>query len=190
MLTFHVGTVSSAKTAHCLIMHYTHQKKYPVWLIKPGLDTRTEEVWSRASLKATPNVVLHPEDHLPKLPSDIRMAFVDEAQFLTPEQAKQLFQISLRIPVHAFGLRTDYRGELWPASQVLMAYASHIQMMDTVCHRCDRDAVFNGRIDDKGKIIRHGSGTPIMGCEETFIPLCGSCWIAEDDEEEEEEEKK
>jgi thymidine kinase len=97
---------------------------------------------------------------------------VDEAQFLTSEQVMQLARVvdSLSIPVLCFGLRTDFRGELFPGSERLLAVADDIRELKTICH-CGRKATMNLRIDAQGNAVRSGASVEIGG-NERYVPLC------------------
>jgi thymidine kinase len=98
--------------------------------------------------------------------------FVDEAQFLSREQVAQLARAVdyLNVPVLCFGLRTDFRGELFPGSERLLALADEIRELKTICH-CGRKATMNLRIDAKGAAI--GAGATIeIGGNERYTPLC------------------
>lgn len=97
---------------------------------------------------------------------------VDEAQFLTSEQVMQLARVvdTLSIPVLCFGLRTDFRGELFPGSERLLAVADDIRELKTICH-CGRKATMNLRIDGKGNAVRSGASVEIGG-NERYVPLC------------------
>ena len=98
--------------------------------------------------------------------------FVDEAQFLSREQVAQLARAVdyLGVPVLCFGLRTDFRGELFPGSERLLAIADEIRELKTICH-CGRKATMNLRIDASGAAI--GAGATIeIGGNERYAPLC------------------
>jgi len=82
---------------------------------------------------------------------------VDEAHFLTKEHVRQLSDVSdfLGIPVLAYGIRTDFRGELFSGSEHLLAWADKLSEIKTVCH-CGRKAIMNLRIDENGKVVSEG----------------------------------
>jgi len=97
---------------------------------------------------------------------------VDEAQFLSSAQVLQLAQIvdDLDVPVMCFGLRTDFRGALFPGSAQLLAIADDIRELKTICH-CGRKATMNLRVDGAGGAIREGSQIEVGG-NERYIALC------------------
>ena len=98
--------------------------------------------------------------------------FLDEAQFLTAEQVMQLARIvdELNLPVICYGLRTDFRGELFEGSARLLAIADEIRELKTIC-KCGRKATMNLRIDSAGKAVTSGEKIEIGG-NDRYIPLC------------------
>ena len=100
---------------------------------------------------------------------------VDEAQFLTKAQVEFLVYIVdvLRIPVIAYGLRADFRGNLFEGSQWLLAWADSIEEIKTVCW-CGKKAAFNARVQD-GKVVRAGDQI-MLGGNESYTALCRKHW--------------
>ena len=97
---------------------------------------------------------------------------VDEAQFLVPEQVWQLARLAdeAGIPVLCYGLRTDFQGELFPGSAVLLGIADALVELKAVCH-CGRKATMNLRVDDSGGAVREGAQTEIGG-NDRYLALC------------------
>ena len=97
---------------------------------------------------------------------------VDESQFLTPEQVRQLGAVvdELNIPVLCYGLRTDFRGELFPGSAQLLAWADNLVEIKTICH-CGRKAIMVVRVKADGTAEREGAQIEIGG-NERYVPLC------------------
>ncbi len=97
---------------------------------------------------------------------------IDEAQFLSKQQVRQLTDVvdKLRIPVLAFGLRTDFIGETFAGSQALLAWADKLIELKTICH-CGRKANFVVRLDADGKAARAGSQVEIGG-NDRYVSLC------------------
>lgn len=97
---------------------------------------------------------------------DISCVLVDEAQFLTRQQVYQLSEIvdQMNIPVLAYGLRTDFRGELFEGSQYLLAWADELEELKTICHS-GRKATMVVRVDDKGRALTRGAQVEIGGNE-------------------------
>lgn len=97
---------------------------------------------------------------------------VDEAQFLTPAQVKQLGAVvdELHVPVLCYGLRTDFRGELFPGSAQLLAWADNLVELKTICH-CGRKAIMVVRVKGDGTAEREGAQIEIGG-NERYVSLC------------------
>jgi len=97
---------------------------------------------------------------------------VDEAQFLTPVQVDQLAHAcdGIGIPVLAYGLRTDFRGQLFPGSARLLALADSLVEIKSVCV-CGRKATMNLRVDDAGRALAEGQQTEIGG-NDRYVALC------------------
>ena len=97
---------------------------------------------------------------------------VDEAQFLTKAQVWQLARLADRenIPVLCYGLRTDFRGELFPGSAALLGIADALVELKAVCH-CGRKATMNLRVDAGGAAVKDGAQTEIGG-NDRYLALC------------------
>ncbi|MGV2495255.1 thymidine kinase [Pelagerythrobacter aerophilus] len=97
---------------------------------------------------------------------------VDEAQFLTRAQVWQCARLAdeANIPVLCYGLRTDFQGELFPGSAVLLGIADALIELKAVCH-CGRKATMNLRVDASGAAVRHGAQTEIGG-NDRYVALC------------------
>jgi len=97
---------------------------------------------------------------------------IDEAQFLTKTQVKQLTEVvdRLNVPVLAFGLRTDFLGETFAGSQALLAWADKLIELKTVCH-CGRKANFVVRLDEQGRAATAGSQVQIGG-NDRYVSMC------------------
>lgn len=108
----------------------------------------------------------------------IACVFVDEAQFLTQEQAWQLARVAdrLNIPVLCYGLRTDFRGELFPGSAALLAIADSLREVRTICH-CGSKATMVVRQNENGVTLTEGDQVSI---EKTiYVSLCRRHWEEE-----------
>jgi len=106
----------------------------------------------------------------------VACVFVDEAQFLQSAQVWQLARVvdDLNLPVLCYGLRVDFRGELFPGSATLLALADEMREVRTIC-RCGRKATMVIRQDDRGHPIREGAQVQIGG-NETYVSLCRRHW--------------
>lgn len=102
----------------------------------------------------------------------VSCVLLDEAQFLTREQVEQLARIvdRLSIPVLCYGLRTDFRGELFAGSARLLALADELTELKTICH-CGRKATMVVRIGSEGEVEMNGKQVEIGG-NERYVSLC------------------
>ena len=110
----------------------------------------------------------------------INCVLIDEAQFLSKDQVKQLGYIvdKMNIPVLTFGIRTDFQGELFEGSKYLLAWADNIKEIKTVCW-CGRKATMVARVDKEGNILKKGKQIEIGG-NDKYIPLCRSHFNSEE----------
>jgi thymidine kinase len=97
---------------------------------------------------------------------------IDEAQFLTRAQVWQIARLcdDFNIPVLCYGLRTDFRGELFEGSAHLLGLADTLSEIKTVCD-CGRKATMNLRMDGQGQAVRNGAQTQIGG-NDRYVALC------------------
>jgi thymidine kinase len=104
--------------------------------------------------------------------ASLACVLIDESQFLTPAQVKQLGAVvdELDIPVLCYGLRTDFRGELFPGSAQLLAWADNLVEIKTICH-CGRKATMVVRVKADGTAEFEGAQIEIGG-NERYVPLC------------------
>ena len=142
-------------------------------------DNRYEEnkIVSRIGISADANSFSEATDLFQNLIEDkelkkIKCVLIDEAQFLKKNQVAQLGKIvdELDIAVLAFGIRTDFQGELFEGSKYLLAWADNLKEIKTVCW-CGRKATMVVRLDSKGKILSEGQQLEIGG-NEKYVPLC------------------
>ena len=98
---------------------------------------------------------------------------IDEAQFLTKEQVRQLGRVADRLnyPVMCYGIRTDFRGELFEGSAELLALADNLIELKTICSLCSRKATMVVRKDDSGKVVTEGSKV-VVGGNDIYMPVC------------------
>lgn len=178
-LYFRYGTVSSSKTMNLLVVahNYDIQGKN-VKAIKPAIDTRFGHklIRSRTGIQRKADMCVKPTASIKFSGTEnIDCVLVDECQFLSVDHIDQLRSMTSAHPVICYGLRTDYRGKLFPASSRLMEVADSIEEIKTECTRCHRKATFNMKIVN-GSVVKTGSSEPDLGCEEKYIPVCWACW--------------
>ncbi len=106
----------------------------------------------------------------------IACVFIDEAQFLSKAQVWQLARAvdDLSVPVMCYGLRVDFRGELFPGSAALLALADEMREVRTICH-CGKKATMVVRQDANGTVLQDGAQVQIGG-NETYVSLCRKHW--------------
>ncbi len=179
-LIFYYGAMGCSKTANALMTRFQHvERGRNVWLIKPDIDTRDDGVGykrltrSRIGIEAWTDIV-YPEDVI-KPPLGTQLIVCDEAQFLTPEQIDELKVLaeSNNIDVYCYGLRTDFRGQLFAGSKRLFELATKLVELDSVCD-CGNKAIISARIID-GKVVTEGEVVDIGG-DEKYKAMCYSCW--------------
>ena len=104
---------------------------------------------------------------------NINCIFVDEAQFLTKKQVRDLSKISdkLDIPVMCYGIRTDFQGELFHGSSELLAIADNLNELKTICSECDKKATMVVRLDENGDVILEGEKI-LVGGNEIYKTVC------------------
>ena len=176
-LYFRYGAMGSSKTANAIMVQYNyHERGQNALMIKPCLDNRDGEriVGSRSGLSA-PCIYMEEIDGVDL--SAYNCIIVDEAQFLKKAQVEKLVDIvdNMNIPVICYGLRADFRSELFEGSTWLMAWADTIEEIKTVCW-CGRKAICNARVID-GKVAREGEQI-VLGGNESYVALCRRHWTS------------
>lgn len=174
-LYFYYSTMNAGKTTTLLQSAYNyHERGMRTLILTPKLDNRAGEgvVASRIGLKANALTFTGGDD----LAALVRQALaakgkidcvlVDESQFLSKAQVWQLTDVvdSLKIPVLAYGLRTDFRGELFEGSQYLLAWADNLIELKTICHS-GKKANMVVRVDANGRAVTEGPQVEVGGNE-------------------------
>ena len=181
-LYFHYSTMNAGKSTLLLQASYNYRERgMETLLLLAALDDRAGEgrIGSRIGISA-PATAFGPEADLFDLvvsdPRTLSCVFVDEAQFLSRDQVWQLARVAddLSIPVMAYGLRVDFRGELFPGSAALLALADDLREVRTICH-CGRKATMVIRRGDDGKPVTSGAQVQVGG-NETYVSLCRRHW--------------
>ena len=171
-LYFRYGAMGSSKTANAIMVQYNYQERgQKALMVKPRVDTRDGErvVASRSGLSAP---CIYMEEIGQVNLHDYACVIVDEAQFLTKAQVEELVRIvdEEHIPVVAYGLRADFRGNFFEGSQWLMAWADSIEEVKTICW-CGRKATYNARLLN-GKVIKEGEQV-VLGGNESYTRKLG-----------------
>jgi thymidine kinase len=112
----------------------------------------------------------------------IACVLIDEAQFLTPDQVRQLHRLAHagKVPVMCYGLRSDFRGEAFPGAATLLTLADSLEEMKNIC-ACNRKASMNLRVDDQGRRVKEGEQV-VIGGNERYRAVCPSCFYGDDDD--------
>ena len=181
---FYYAAMNAGKSTYLLQANHNYlERGMRTMLFTAKADTRYGErtIASRIGIDADAIPFSEEEDLLVVIgeahsKEKVDCVLLDEAQFLTKEQVRQLGSVAddLRIPVLAYGLRTDFQGELFEGSQYLLAWADDIKEIKTVCH-CGKKATMNARIDESGKKVVHGEQVEIGG-NERYVSLCRRCY--------------
>ncbi|HXN35067.1 MAG TPA: thymidine kinase [Opitutaceae bacterium] len=177
---FYYSAMNAGKSTGLLQSSYNYSERgMRTLLFVPALDTRSGRgrIESRIGL-ASDAIALDPgDDLLERVRRDhaeapVSCVLIDEAQFITPAQARQATDIAdtLRIPVLCYGLRTDFQGRLFPGSAELLALADNLIELKTICH-CGRKATMNLRIGADGKAVRVGAQVEIGG-NDRYVAMC------------------
>ena len=172
-LYFYFSAMNAGKTTTLLqSAHNYRERGMRVAILTPRLDHRAGSgiVASRIGLQAQGTAFDRDADLQAIVEADIaansplHCVLVDEAQFLTKPQVWQLSEVvdRLRIPVLCYGLRTDFRGELFEGSQYLLAWADEMQEIKTICHS-GKKATMNLRVDEGGRAVQDGPQVEIGG---------------------------
>ena len=174
-LYFRYGAMGSSKTANAIMVRHNYlERGQRVLMLKPRLDNRDGEtmIASRSGLRCHCHFI---EDLDRFNVRDYDCLIVDEAQFLTRAQVERLVRVVDidNVPVIAYGLRCDFRTELFEGSQWLLAWADTIEEVKTICW-CGKKAVCNARVVD-GKVAREGEQI-VLGGSESYVSLCRRHW--------------
>lgn len=178
-LYFRYGVMGSSKTANALMVRYNYEERgQEALLVKPNLDQRdgARFVASRAGLSHPCIYFTDLKTMAPEKRKRYACIIVDEAQFLTRDEVRYLAQLvdEWNIPVICYGLRSDFKGELFPGSQELLASADLIEEIKTICW-CGKKAISNARFDGEGKVLKEGAQV-VLGANDQYIGLCRKHW--------------
>lgn len=178
---FRFGAMNCGKTTALLqVAHNYEEKGMNVVVIKSSVDKKGDNnIVSRLGIKREVDILLSPSDSIRdnfKL-DNINCILVDEVQFMTKEQVKELWIISkvYDIPVVCYGLKTNFMGELFEGSKAVIELADELEELATICE-CGKKAKFNARLIN-GEYVSDGDVVAIDGIDASYNPLCGECYI-------------
>ncbi|MFZ8198306.1 thymidine kinase [Alteromonas portus] len=179
-LYFYYSAMNAGKSTSLLQSAYNYRERGMHSIIyTAALDDRygVGKVTSRIGLQADAKLYAKDDDLFASISKDCEArkpdcVFIDEAQFLTKSQVRQLVEVvdELDVPVLAYGLRTDFLGETFEGSHYLLAWADKLFELKTVCH-CGRKANFVVRLDENGKAVKNGDQVQIGG-NDTYESMC------------------
>ncbi len=179
-LYFYYSSMNAGKSTALLQSSYNYRERGMNTLIMaPALDDRygSGKVTSRIGLEADATTFTSEEDLYGVVNAKVEegplhCVLIDEAQFLTKQQVFQLGEVSdrLNIPVLAYGLRTDFKGEPFEGSKYLLAWSDNLKELKAICH-CGSKATMVVRMDEHGTPIREGSQVEIGG-NDRYVSMC------------------
>ena len=202
-LYFRYGAMNSGKSTALLQAAYNYEERgQRVLLAKPVIDTKdADRVSSRLGMSRPVDFLIGPDDDvralfaaqrarvqrdssalIPDAAVDVACLLIDEAQFLTREQVDDLLRIVVldRVPVLAYGIRTDFQTRAFPGSRRLLELAHTLEELKTIC-RCGRKALFNARLVG-GRFVFDGDQVAIdelSADRVTYESMCAECYLRE-----------
>ena len=185
-LIFNYSAMNSGKTLDLLRTAYNYEKNgLKVIVMKPSIDTKGgDSIVTRVGLDRKVDYLIDEDCDIYELLCDkidgVKCIFVDESQFLSVDHVNQLFKITklLDVPVICYGLRTNFKSELFLGSMRLLALADELNEFKSLCS-CGNMARFNARRLN-GEFLYDGDDILIDGSSEVeYVPLCGECYLRE-----------
>ena len=189
-LYYRYGAMNSGKSTALMQVAYNYEERgMRVFILKPSIDTKGGEcLLSRLGVSRPVDKAVTPDMDVFQLVQEeagrgdkpLACVLTDESQFFTPQQAEQLFMVTvkLNIPVIAYGLRTDFSMQGFPGSTRLLEPAHAIEEMKTIC-TCGRKATCNGR-KVNGEFVFEGDQVAIdQENNVEYQSLCAQCYFAE-----------
>ena len=179
-LYFHFSTMNAGKSTLLLQASYNYiERGMQTYLLTANFDDRAGKgrIASRIGIDAEADTWAGRSDLYAMIETrltegPVACVLLDEAQWLSREQVWQLARAvdDLNVPVMAYGLRVDFRGELFPGSAALLALADELREVRTICH-CGRKATMVIRVDEDGTALSEGAQVEVGG-NDRYISLC------------------
>lgn len=184
-LHFKYGAMNSGKSDTLIKTAFNYEERgLKVLVVKPTVDTKDDaKVIARGGHSRTADILAATDTDIEAAVTrheNVACVLVDEAQFLNRTQISQLHRLAKQhdISVIAYGLRADFRTNLFPGSERLFEVADNIEKLPTMCF-CGSQAEFNCRMVD-GKYVFEGDQVAIDGSGEVaYHSLCGRCYVRE-----------
>lgn len=189
-LFFIYGPMASSKTLRLLSTAYDFEEKgVEILVLKPSKDTRdgSDIIRSRAGLQRScvsvdETIDLYEaikmyDEALGEKGKKLKWVIIDECQFLSEDQVDQLSDVVdfLSVNVICYGLRTDFRSRLFPASKRLFEIADDIEEIKSTCECGERKTSINARFDENGDIVTEGEQV-LVGGDGKYKAICRKCW--------------
>ena len=180
-LYFRFGAMNCGKTTALLqVAHNYEEKGMKVIVIKSAIDKKgNKNIVSRLGIDREVDLLIKPKEKILKKINlnGISCILVDEVQFMKKQQIKELWMITKlkNIPVICYGLKTNFKGELFEGTKAVIELADELEELATIC-RCGKKAKFNARLID-GNYVYNGDEVAIDGLEARYEPLCGKCYL-------------
>lgn len=185
-LYFKYAAMNAGKSTGLLqAAHNYEQQGFKVLLYTAAIDDRfgSALITSRLGVQRSAITFVSSDSFKVMVPLDtagldvekVDCILIDEAQFLSVDQVKELHEIAhiWGIPVLCYGLRSDFKGDPFPGSVMLLALADSLEETKTICH-CGRKATMNIRLDADG--VRVTEGEQVVIGDSTYRQVCGACF--------------
>ncbi len=183
-LYFQYSTMNAGKSTALLQASYNYRERgMETLLLTAGFDDRAGErnIASRIGIDQKAEAFFPDTDlfglvEKRKKSTTLACVFIDESQFLTPDQVWQLARAvdDLGVPIMCYGLRVDFQGKTFPGSAALLALADEMREVRTICF-CGKKATMVVRQDEEGNVLTEGDQVQIGG-NETYVSLCRKHW--------------
>jgi thymidine kinase len=185
-LYFYYAAMNAGKSTVLLQTDFNYRERgMETMLYTAGVHDRSGAgiIDSRIGITAQANMFEGGSDLRAEVEAELKRrrldcVLVDEAQFLARDQVLQLASVcdDLDVPVLAYGLRTDFQGNLFEGSATLLALADKLVELKAICE-CGRKATMNLRVDEEGRAVRAGEQTEIGG-NDRYVALCRRHFMA------------
>ena len=179
-LYFYYSSMNAGKSTNLLQSSYNYRERgMHTLVLAPRFDDRYGEgkVTSRIGIASDATTFMNDTDLLELVgrahdEQQLHCVLIDEAQFLTRDQVFQLGEVTdkLNVPVLAYGLRTDFRGEPFEGSKYLLAWSDTLNEIKAICH-CGKKATMVARVDASGKAATEGAQVEIGG-NDRYVSMC------------------
>ena len=183
-LYFNYSTMNAGKSTVLLQASHNYiERGMQTYLLTAALDGRAghARIASRIGIGAEADTFAKGEDLFAKIKTRLNdgpcaCIFIDESQFLEPDQVWQLARAvdDLNVPIMCFGLRVDFQGNLFPGSAALLALSDEMREVRTICH-CGKKATMVVRKDADGHVLKDGAQVQVGG-NESYVSLCRRHW--------------